>query len=183
MQNKTFRIFSIVCYDDSIDLAFTDILTLCNKYNLTYAYIKHKAEDNELKDHYHFMIYYDKPTTIKKVSETLMLNENYIKVIDDYGQRYTLKKTIGYFLHYNNKDKINYNIEDMISNNVDLINKYYNILTGGKNETNELQEILTFIEDNQPTTKTLLKFCIENNLLKTFKKYSYVLHNIIIWER
>ena len=66
MQNKTFRIFSLVCYDDSIDLAFTDILTLCNKYNLIYAYIKHKAEDTEKKDHYHFMIYYEKPTTIKK---------------------------------------------------------------------------------------------------------------------
>lgn len=183
MQNKTFRIFSLVCYDDSIDLAFTDILTLCNKHNLTYAYIKHKAEETEKKDHYHFMIYYEKPTTIKKVSETLMLNENYLKVLDDYGQRYTLKKTIGYFLHYNNKDKITYNIEDIVSNNVDMINKYYNILTGGKNENNDLQEILTFVEDNHPTTKTLLEFCIENNLLKTFKKYSYILHNIIIWER
>lgn len=175
MQNKTFRIFSLVCYDDSVDLCFNDILTLCTKNNLKYAYIQHLAEGDTKKDHYHFMIYYEKPTTLKKVSETLKLNENYLKVLDDYGQRYTLKKTIGYFIHYNNKEKINYNIKDIVTNCEDLVKKYYDILTGGRDEKSELKEIIAFINDNNASISDTLSFCIECDYLRTFKKYSYVL--------
>lgn len=179
MINGTFRIFSIVCYDKSDTLDFDIIISNIIKHNYTYAYIKHKPELEEKKEHYHIMIYFDKPTTISKISKELNIKENYINVLDEKKERYTLKKTIGYFIHYNNKEKINYDISDIVTNNQDMINKYYNILTGGKNEKNELKEIITYIDYNKPNARDLLYYCIENDYIITFKKYSYILYNIV----
>lgn len=181
MKNETFRLFSIVAYEDSENMSFNNIYTNIIKSNLKYFYILHDKDEN--KKHYHILIYYEKPTTIKHVAKQLEIEENYIRIKDETGSRYTLKKTIGYFLHYNNKDKYNYSIEDFSTNCIDMLEKYYNILTGGSNERNELSEIIIFIEDNRPTLKSVLRFCIENNYFKTYKKYSYSIIQMIREER
>lgn len=180
MSEKTYRIFSIVAYDESDNLSYSDIFNsiLLNKFK--YIIIKHKPESNEKKEHYHIALYFDKPTTIKVVSNKLDIPSNYIEVLTENKQRYTLKKTIGYFLHYNNNDKINYNVNDIITNIQDVVNKYYDILTGGSNESNELKEIIAFATDNFVNIKDVLMFCIDNNYLKTFKKYSYILNQIVL---
>lgn len=175
MKVKTYRLFSILCYDESENISFNDIFQNVLKNNLKYFYIKHKGENDDKKNHYHLMIYYDQATTISKVSKILNIQDNYIKISDDFGNRYTLKKSLGYFLHYNNKEKINYSYNDIVTNCEDLVRKYYDILTGGSDEKNELKEIIAFINDNGATIGDTLSFCIDNDYLKTFKKYSYVL--------
>lgn len=183
MSERTYRIFSIVAYDLSDNLSYTDIFNniLLNKFK--YIIIKHQPETNEKKVHYHIALYFDKPTTIKVVSNKLNIKENYIEVLNDMKQRYTLKKTIGYFLHYNNDDKINYNLNDINTNIPDVVKKYYDILTGGSNESNELKEIIAFSTDNFVNIKDVLLFCIDNGYLKTFKKYSYILNHIVMYRR
>lgn len=178
MNNKTFRIFSIVLYDDSSNLCFDNILQKSIKNNFVYFYIKHNKESDDLKDHIHFTIYFEKPTTISYISKSLDIPQNYINVLDESKKRYTLKKTIGYLIHYNNNDKIQYNKSDIITNREDIVNKYYDILTGGNNEKNELKEIIAFITDNNANLTDVLNFCIECDYLKTLKKYSYILCNI-----
>lgn len=174
---KTYRIFSIVAYQDSENLDYNTIFSTLNKLNFTYFTIKHDNDENKI--HYHIAIYTMTPTTISVIAKKLNISENFIKIQDDSGKRYTLKKTIGYLIHYNNKDKYNYKIEDITTNNKDLVLKYYDLLCGGNSETQELKEILLFLENNKCNCKDLLSYCIENNFLKTFHKYSYYLNQVV----
>lgn len=184
MAAKTYRIFSITLYDFSDTLNFNDILLRVSSHKLKYFYIKHTAEKEELKDHYHLVIYFDIPTTLKNVSNLLEINENSIKIMDETGKRYTLKKSVGYLLHFNNSEKIQYKFEDIKTNIYDTIKKYYDILVIPNSEKKELAEILAFIEDNHiKTTYALVYWCIENDYLKTLKKYNYLLKNIVYENR
>lgn len=175
---KTYRIFSIVAYDDSDTMSFNKINSLIPTLNTTYFIIKH--DKDEVKNHYHIVLYFNKPSTISIISKKLDISSNYIRIQDDFGKRYTLKNTIGYLIHFNNKEKHNYSTNDIMTNNIDIVNKYYDLLSGGNSENQNLKEIMLFLENN-PTSncKDLLYFCIENDLLKTFKKYSYYLNQII----
>lgn len=174
---KTYRIFSIVAYQDSETLEYNSIYNNLIKTNYTYFIIKHDNDENKI--HYHIAIYTTTPTTISVIAKKLNISDNFISIQDDSGNRYTLKKTIGYLIHYNNKEKFNYKIDDILTNNKDIVLKYYDLLTGGNSESQELKEILLFMENNKCNCKDLLSFCIENNLLKTFRKYSYYLNQII----
>ena len=176
--HKTYRIFSLVAYDVSDTMSFSDIHSKLDSLNCTYFIIKHDKDNADI--HYHISLYFQNPTTISVVSSKLGITPNYIKIQDDFGKRYTLKNTIGYLIHYNNKEKYNYKINDIITNDIDLVNKYYDLLTGGSSESQILKEILLFI-DNNPyvNNKDLLVFCIDNDFLKTFRKYAYYLNQII----
>lgn len=176
--DKTYRIFSLVAYDTSETMSFNEIYSKLNSLDCVYFLIKH--DNDNVDTHYHIALYFKNPTTISNISTKLGITPNYIKIQDDFGKRYTLKNTIGYLIHYNNKDKYNYKINDIITNDIDLVNKYYDLLTGGDSENQTLKEILLFIENNPyVNNKVLLSFCIENDLLKTFKKYAYILNQII----
>lgn len=184
MVTKTYRIFSCTLYDVSDTLCFNDIIIRVNNHKLKYFYIRHNAEQEEKKDHYHLVLYFEKPTTLKNVSNLLEIDENKIKIMDDTGKRYTLKKSVGYLLHFNNSEKTHYNFEDIKTNIYDTIKKYYDILVTPNSEKKELAEILAFIEDNNiKTTYALVYWCIENDYLKTLKKYNYLLKNIVYENR
>lgn len=176
--DKTYRIFSLVAYDTSETMAFNDIYIKLNSLNCTYFIIKHDKDNSDI--HYHIALYFKNPTTISVVASKLCISANYIKIQDNFGKRYTLKNTIGYLIHYNNKEKYNYKIDNIITNDSDLVNKYYDLLTGGNSEAQTLKEILLFIDNNPyANNKDLLAFCIDNDLLKTFRKYAYYLNQII----
>lgn len=177
-KDNTYRIFSIVCYDNSDTLCFQDIIEKVYFNKFDYFYIKHDKDKN--KPHYHLAIYMPIAHTITYIANKLGITNTQINVKDDRGVRYTLKSTIKYFLHYGIKEKEPYSIDEIISNRQDTCNKYYDILTGGKNEKQELKEIMLFIEMNKITLiSQVLQFCVENEYLKTFKKYSYILNQIV----
>lgn len=187
MKVPTFRIFSIVAYDDSDTLNANQILNRLAELNYKYFYICHDKDINSdktnKKTHYHIAVYFDKPTTIKKIATDLNIEENRINVKDDNGNRYTLKNTIGYFLHYKMKDKFNYQIADIFGNCDELVNKYYNIISDNDSEKRELKSIIAFIEDNNiDNMKELFVYCIDNNYINTLKKYQY-LFSIMIREQ
>lgn len=177
MNEKTYRLFSIVCYEESENLQFNIVLENAIKNNLDYFYIKHFPETEEKKSHYHLVIYSQSATKISTISNKLNIPENYINIKphNSNEKSYTLKKTIGYLLHYNQSDKINYDISNIYSNREDLLEKYYNLLTNGDSEKSQLSEIIAFIDDNKPSIDNVLKFCLQNNMLKVFRKYNYVL--------
>lgn len=174
---ETYRIFSFVCYEDSDNLQFDKIMENIENSSYTYFLIKHDNDTNKI--HYHFAIYSKSACSKKQISKDLDIDENYIRVKDDLGDRYTLKKTIGYFLHYNNKDKFNYSYDNLITNNKDLLDKYFNLLNINHNEKEELKDILYFISYSQCSSTDLMFYCIDNDYMKTFKKYSYFLSQVV----
>lgn len=192
MPTPTYRIFSIVAYNDSETLDFNNILNRLLELNYKFFYICHDKDllnnqDNVSREtkklHYHIAVYFDKPTTIKKVATELNIDETKVNVKDDKGKRYILKNTIGYFLHYKMNDKFNYDIKDIYGNCEDLVMKYYDILSDNDNDKRDLKSILAFIEDNKiDNIKDLLMYCIDNNCVNTLKKYQY-LFSILIKEQ
>lgn len=177
-QEKTYRIFSLVCYDVSDTLCFNDIIEKVYANNYDYFYIKHDKDNNKV--HYHLAIYMPLAHTISYIANNLGVTNNQINVKDDNGVNYTLKSTIKYFLHYNIKGKQPYTIDEIKTNRQDTCNKYYDILTGGKFEKQELKDIMLFIEMNSIDKITqVLQYCISNDYLKTFKKYSYILNQVV----
>lgn len=96
MKNQTFRLFSIVAYDESDTMNFNNILNNIIKHDLKYFYVYHFKEEENEKNHYHIMIYIDSATTISKVSNLLEIEENYIRV-KDHNERYTLKNLLVIF--------------------------------------------------------------------------------------
>lgn len=181
LSKETFRIFSLVLYDTNFNDAFKYTL----QYNYTYFYIKHLKEEEEKKDHYHLVIYSPKPTTLQKIADTLNISINDISVIDKQGNRYTLKQTIGYLLHYKMESKkVHYELDQIITNNQELVNKYYNIISDNNNTSRQFKELLSFIEDNNITSlKDLTLYCISMGCLDLLKKYQYILVNILNEER
>lgn len=175
---KTYRIFSIVAYDISDSLCFKVLLEKIHTYKFDYFYIRHNNDNNKV--HYHIAIYLPQARSITYIAKRLGIENKDVNVTDENGKRYTLKSTIAYFVHYKNKDKWQYSFGEIVSNNVDLLNKYINIITSGFSESNELQEILLFIDTNRITCiSDVLRFCVDNNYLKTYKKYSYTLNQIV----
>ena len=173
---KTYRIFSLVLYDNNFNEIYDNVI----KNNYNYFYIKHKPEEEDKKEHYHLIIYTEIPTTISKIAKSIQLEENYINVTNDTGQRYTLKNTIGYLIHYNIEDKIHYELEDIKTNVPLLVKKYYSILTNTNNDQRDFLEMLAFIEDNEITAfKDLAYFSLSINALDILKKYQYIFINII----
>ena len=178
----TYRLFSIVAYDDSENLSISDLLSYIKLNNFNYFYIKHDKDNKKI--HYHICLYFPTAVTLSYVAKKLLIENNNINVTDDEGKRYTLKKSIGYLLHYNNKEKYNYEYGTIKTNMKDTLDKYFDILAGGNNESNNLKEILQFISMNHICSiQKVLSYCIDNNLLKTFKRYGYILNQIIIEER
>lgn len=173
---KTYRLFSIICYDDSDNLNFYSIISKLSKSNYSYFAIKH--DNDNVKTHYHIAIYSRSACYINTISKFLDVPSNYISISDDTGSRYTLKKTIGYLLHYNNKEKYNYSYEDITTNDSELLGKYYNLLTG--NNVSNFSEIYSFIKDTDNVNLfDVTEFCIINNYLSDLKKYQYLIIQLI----
>lgn len=181
INKMTFRIFSLVCYDNNFNTIYNNTLSK----NYTYFYIKHTKEEETKKVHYHLVIYTAMPTTISKIANDLNISNNDINVFNDKNERYTLKGTIGYLLHYKMENKkYHYDLTDIITNNQELVNKYYNIVTDNNNTSRQFKELLCFIEDNNITSlKELTLYCISFGCLDILKKYQYILVNILKEER
>lgn len=181
LSKETFRIFSLVCYDNNFNDIFKNVL----QKDYTYFYIKHLKEEETKKDHTHLVIYCSKATTISKIATDLNISNNDINVLNDKGERYTLKGTIGYLLHYKMENKKqHYELEEIVTNNQELVNKYYNIISDNNNTNRQFKEIISFIEDNNITSlKELSLFCISTGCLDLLKKYQYLLCNILKEER
>lgn len=180
INTDTYRLFSLVCYENNFHDIYKRVLT----NNLQYFYIYHYKETEEKKDHYHLVIYCPKATSISKIARLLDIKEHDINVKNDLGVRYTLKQTIGYLIHYKMENKKQYALENIVSNNQELVNKYYNIITDNNNTSRQFNQLLAFIEDNHITSlKELTLYCINEGCLDLLKKYQYILVNILNEER
>lgn len=179
--SDTFRLFSLVLYENNFNDIFKNVLT----NNLTYFYIFHQAEEDNKKNHFHLVIYTPRATSISKIARLLGVECNDINIKNESGTRYTLKQTIGYLLHYKMENKkFHYELDKLINNNQELVNKYYNIISDNNNTSRQFNDLICFIEDNHITSlKELTMYCINNGCLDILKKYQYILVNILNEER
>lgn len=101
---KAYRHFVAILYPDSEIYNYDDILFNLNQFKY-YAYIKHKPEKEESKEHVHLFISLDSPTTIKNLSKRLGIPENYIQYVK------SVRSSVRYLTHIDYPEKIQYPIE------------------------------------------------------------------------
>lgn len=96
-----------------------DIISSLPDFDI-WAYIKHLPDDENGSDHYHFYIHNNQPFTIKSISEKLDIPQNMIEWVR------VKTKLIQYLVHKNQPEKIQYNDDQIITNNREYINRFLN---------------------------------------------------------
>lgn len=151
-----------------------EVTEICIKNKFDYAFILHdkdKKDDGTLKKaHYHFRIFYKDKKTISAWAKIFNVKENEIEILKDK------KKAIQYLVHYNNEDKYQYNIEDIISN--------FDIKQYFANKSDENFDI-KLITDYISTIKTHIKFSdlkdfvLDNNLWGSYRRSYSIIRDLV----
>lgn len=103
---KKYRCFTFVAYKESESYCFDNILANLKTYKY-WAYIKHLPEENEKKEHYHFIIKLDNATTCEGVSKKLGIPVNYIQYVRNE------RAMCRYLIHFDDPQKMQYNFDDI----------------------------------------------------------------------
>lgn len=168
--------FDIVIYEDTTDYDYFEVLRkvlACESF----AYIKHDKDlssDNTLKKvHYHIILHFSNCRTINSISNYLGVPSNYINSIK------SLKGAIRYLVHRDNDDKFQYNIND-ISYSENFTEKINYAFTNEKTQHDILITILNYIDSCKfISLNDLFRWCLDNNYELIYKKYYYVLKDLV----
>lgn len=98
--------FSVVTNDPSCRASIKEA---CLDYAM-YAYIDHEPDDEDGKEHTHFLLRANGTRTVAQVAEKLQIPGNYVQVV---------KKVVAfkrYLIHFDQPDKKQYSINDLITN-------------------------------------------------------------------
>lgn len=118
---------------------------------LFYSFIKHDKDINDLGElervHYHLVIKYNntysKNTVINDIAKSLMVNRNIIS--NRIGLDFIL--SVQYLIHQNNKEKYQYDILDIWTNDV---NEMFSILYDSVSSYDlDIDYLLELVRDNQ----------------------------------
>lgn len=181
------NIFEFDLYDDlesliNVNYIF-DIVKSTSFYNCKYYLIKHDKDiekNGELKKvHYHLLVKLENAISIEKILKCFY-NENekinsivkYLNIIKSF------KGYVRYLIHYDDKDKYQYNVNDIITNDKNLL-YYFNDNTIVDN----LKQLYLVIKENNISSfKELINYCINNNdiiLMQYIQDNAYLVNCVV----
>lgn len=139
VQPKKYRNWCFVLYEDSTSYDFVNVLRILKSHK-KWAYIKHIPENNEKKEHYHFILKLENATKKETLSKKIGISENYIDNIK------SLRTMNRYLLHSDDEDKIQYGIDEVfISKN--YLREFYKSFDDRMSEDEILDDIFKYIEN------------------------------------
>lgn len=138
-QDKRFRLFSIILYEDSNSYDFDSTISLLKSMG-EYAYIKHRPEENEKKEHVHFVLRLKNQKKISKLNELTGIPMNHIKNVR--SERAMLR----YLIHLDENNKIKYNIDD-VKTSSNYWRTYRKAVDNIESEETIINNIYSFITD------------------------------------
>ena len=150
MEKIRSRCYHLILYEE--DITHKNAMDYIQK-NFDYCYILHDkdfdiASGELLKAHYHYIVYFDNPVFKTSLAKQLQIKSNYI--IEE-----SLKKGLLYLIHYNNKEKYQYSIDEVFGTLKDKLYTYLN--NNIENESQCIVLILNFL-DHQNKRLTLNEF-------------------------
>lgn len=158
--------FNIVCYDEQ---KLTDFISSNHFTIREYAYIKHIAESEEKKEHFHLYLEFYNPKNHSSIAKQLDVN---VKLVQTCKDKF---KLLCYFLHKYDLDKIQYDISD-IESNIDY-NIIYNIVNNDKifkSDEDFLGHQIQYIYEGF-TLNNIIQLSIQNKNLHLLRKYWHIL--------
>lgn len=177
-ENKRYRNFFILLYKDSESYDYNEVLRTLKSFK-DYAYIEHKKENDEKKEHTHFFLRVKNNCTIKSLSKKINVPKNYIQKVN------SIRTINRYLIHYDDDDKIQYDIDDVICSKSWKRN-FLQCFDDRLTEDEILIKIYNYIDDliivnntYQVITKSLIIWCIQNCYDSVYKKYKFEFDNYI----
>lgn len=170
IDEKRYRNFMILLYEDTASYVFNDVLFDLKGSFKNYAYIKHLSEENEKKEHYHFILALDNPRTITSLSKRVGVPENFIQPVK------SLRASCRYLTHQDNDDKTKYYLTDVkVSNS--FSRKFFASFDDLQTEEDVIDDIYNYIDVISDTNKfsecikMLIKFVNQNAYDTIYKRY------------
>ena len=154
IDEKRFRHFMILLYEDSEVYNFNDVLFDLKGSFKNYAYIKHQPENKEKKSHIHFILSLDNARSINSISKRLGIPSNYFQSIK------SLRASCRYLTHIDFDDKKQYDLSDVIVS-PSFSRKFYSAFDDLKTEQDVIDDIYLYIDSlTNYTFKDALKHLI-----------------------
>lgn len=170
IDEKRYRNFMILLYEDTASYVFNDVLFDLKGSFKNYAYIKHLPEENEKKEHYHFILALDNPRTITSLSKRVGVPENFIQPVK------SLRASCRYLTHQDNDDKTKYYLTDVkVSNS--FSRKFFASFDDLQTEEDVIDDIYNYIDvisdinKFSECIKMLIKFVNQNAYDTIYKRY------------
>lgn len=159
------RCFHLILYpDDKNHLEIIDLIE--NHYN--YAKILHDKDlidgtENVKKPHFHIILYFSNAKYLSSLSKELKLAPNYIRTEE-------LRSGLEYLIHKNNKDKYQYNVEEVDGPLKDNLLSYLsNSIENEKTSTLYLYNIINTFE-GPISLSEIIPIIISQNLWSYFRR-------------
>ena len=138
---KSYRHFICILYPDSETYNYNDIIFNLNQFKY-YAYITHKPEKEESKEHVHLFVSVDSATTIKNISKRIGIPENHIQYVK------SVRSSVRYLTHIDYPEKIQYPIEACNVSGA-FWRKFRKQFEDIKSETDIIEDIYKWIDNFQ----------------------------------
>lgn len=163
-----FRNWEILLYEDSYIYDFKEVMRILKSHK-KYAYIKHQPDNDEKKEHYHFILKLDNATKKSTLSNKLGVPENYIDEIK------SLRMMNRYLIHIDDEDKIQYEIAD-VTISKPYQREYLKCFDDLLSEEEILEQIYEFIDtfknlDYFKSSRELVQFVNANCYDTIYKRY------------
>ena len=164
---KKYYTYAMVLYKDSTTYDYQKVIDYIEKNYKYYAYIEHKPEKDQTKEHTHLLVHFDNKRYASAISKELNVGVNYI-------QNANLIPYLRYLIHFDDEDKIQYSIEEVHG---PLFNKLKDIISKDtKTESEQVAEIMSYIfESNEWLYVTnVAQFVLNNGCYSAFRRnYSF----------
>ena len=171
IDEKRFRHFMLLLYKDSETYNYDEVLFDLKGSFKNYAYIDHLPEDNEKKEHTHFILSLDNTRTIDSLSKRVGVAPNYIQSIK------SLRASCRYLTHIDNDDKTRYELSDVKVSSA-FSRKFFGAYDDLKTEEDVIDDIYLFIDslnnnEYKDAIKQLIKFVNSQAYDTIYKRYRY----------
>lgn len=164
---KRYRHFMFILYPEWDN--YDDILRDIKGSFKNWAYITHKPEKEERKEHTHLILSLDNPRTIESICSRLELPFNLCQNIKG------LRGACRYLIHKDDEDKIQYDLTDVIVSK-SFSSTFFKSFDDLMSDEDMLENVYTFVDDHKFMSAVeleleLTKFVCSGNYERVFKRY------------
>lgn len=165
--DKRYRHFIILLYPEWDN--FQDILQDLKGSFKNYAYIIHQPEQEEKKEHCHFILSLDNARTVESLSKRIEVPINLIQRIKN------LRSSCRYLIHLDDENKMQYNLEDVVVSK-SFKSTYYASFDDLMSDEEILDNIYDFIKSHKNMNPIelemdLTRFVCSGCYERVFKRY------------
>lgn len=173
MNNTKSRLFTFILYPT--DETHIKALEYIKKEYKQFAYILHdkdvikndNGEEEKKLPHYHVVVKFPNPRYINGICNELGITNNYCHIHNN------IKNALLYLIHYNNKDKYEYDMKDVKGSLYSSLEKYINYENTQEDE--RIIDILKMINDEKRQLKysdILYMICVNGQYADYRRGYS-----------